>query len=134
MERKAYPSDLKAEEWALLKAYIPEPLKGGRPSEHSRREIVNGILYVLRTGCGWEYLPHDLPPWKTVYDYFRQWKRAGVWEKANAALTRQSRLAQKREATPSLAIIDTQSVQTTEKGGSKALTTTRKSKGGSVTF
>lgn len=134
MERKAYPSDLKDEEWAILKTHIPEPLEGGRPSEHSRREIVNGILYVLRTGCGWEYLPHDLPPWKTVYDYFRQWKQAGVWEKANAALTRQSRLAQKREATPSLAIIDTQSVQTTEKGGSKVLTTTRKSKGGSVTF
>jgi putative transposase len=117
MERRAYPSDLNDKEWAVLKAYIPEPMQGGRPSEHSRREIVNAILYVLRTGCGWEYLPHDLPPWKTVYDYFRQWKRAGVWEKANAALTCQSRIAQGRETTPSLAIIDSQSVQTTEKGG-----------------
>ena len=134
MERKAYPSDLNDTEWEVLKTYIPEPLQGGRPSEHSRREIVNGILYVLRTGCGWEYLPHDLPPWKTVYDYFRQWKQAGVWEKANVALTRQSRAAQKREESPSLAIIDTQSVQTTEKGGSKALTTTRKSKGGNAIF
>lgn len=134
MERKAYPSDLKDKEWEVLKSYIPEPLGGGRPSEHSRREIVNGILYVLRTGCGWEYLPHDLPPWKTVYDYFRQWQQAGVWEKANAALTSRSRVAQKRDATPSLAIIDSQSVQTTEKGGSKALTTTRKSKGGNAIF
>lgn len=117
MERKAYPSDLSDREWDVLKAYVPEPLPGGRPSEHSRREIVNGILYVLRTGCGWEYLPHDLPPCKTVYDYFRQWKRSGVWEKANAALTSQSRIEQGREASPSLAIIDTQSVQTTEKGG-----------------
>ncbi len=117
MERKAYRSDLNDGEWQVLEGFIPQPLQGGRPSEHSRREIVNGILYVLRTGCGWAYLPHDFPPWKTVYDYFRQWKRAGVWEKANASLTRQSRLAQGREATPSLAIIDSQSVQTTEKGG-----------------
>jgi len=117
MERKVYPSDLSDKEWEILKSYVPEPLQGGRPSEHSRREIVNGILYVLRTGCGWAYLPHDFPPWKTVYDYFRQWKRAGVWEKANASLTQRSRLAQGREATPSLAIVDSQSVQTTEKGG-----------------
>lgn len=134
MERKTYPSDLKDREWEILKTYIPESLQGGRPSEHSRREIVNGILYVLRTGCGWEYLPHDLPPWKTVYDYFRQWQQAGVWEKANAALTGRSRVAQGREETPSLAIIDTQSAQTTEKGGSKALTTTRKSKGENAIF
>jgi putative transposase len=117
MERKAYQSDVTDDEWQVLSGYIPQPMLGGRPSEHSRREIVNGILYVLRSGCGWAYLPHDLPPWKTVYDYFRQWKRAGVWEHANAALTRQSRVAQGREATPSLAIIDSQSVQTTEKGG-----------------
>lgn len=117
MERKAYQSDLTDGEWQLLKGYIPQPLLGGRTPKHSRREIVNGILYVLRTGCGWAYLPHDFPPWKTVYDYFRLWKKAGVWERANAALTGQSRILQGREATPSLAIIDSQSVQTTEKGG-----------------
>jgi transposase len=117
MERTAYPSDLTDEQWAIIEPFIPAPLPGGRSVTHERREIVNAILYVLRTGCGWEYLPHDLPPWKTVYDYFRQWRRAGIWEKANAALVQQARLAVGREASPSLGIIDTQSAQTTEKGG-----------------
>ena len=65
MTRKTYPSDLRDTEWAVIEAYIPQPLPGGRPAEYERREIVNGILYGLRTGCGWEYLPHDFPPWKT---------------------------------------------------------------------
>ena len=117
MERKPYPSDLTDAQWAMLAPYIPTPLSGGRPPEHARREIVNAILYVLRTGCGWAYLPHDFPNWKTVYDYFRQWRDSGVWEQANALLTQRSRGAQGREATPSLGIIDTQSAQTTEKGG-----------------
>ena len=117
MSRKVYRSDLNEEEWRVLEPYIPKELAGGRPTEYSGREIVNGIIYVLRTGCGWEYLPHDFPPWKTVYYYFRQWKRAGVWEAANAALTTQSRVQEGRESSPSLAIIDSQSAQTTEKGG-----------------
>ena len=79
--------------------------------------IVNGILYVLRTGCGWEYLPHDLPPWKTVYDYFRQWSQSGVWEAVNGTLTQTDRQRVGREPDPSAIILDTQSVKTTEKGG-----------------
>ena len=117
MKRTAYRSDLSDAQWEILQPYIPAPLPGGRPPDYSRREIVNGILYVLRTGCGWEYLPHDFPPWNTVCYYFRAWKRAGIWEEANAALTRQSRQQMGREASPSLGIIDTQSAQTTEKGG-----------------
>ena len=117
MERKAYPSDVSDGEWTRMEAYIPRPLSGGRPAEHSRREIVNALRYVLRTGCGWEYLPHDFPPAKTVYDYFRQWSKSGVWEKANAALREQVRQRSGREQAPSLAVIDSQSVKTTEKGG-----------------
>ena len=117
MTRQAYPSDLSDAEWEILQPYIPEPLLGGRPVTYSRREIVNAILYVLRTGCGWEYLPHDLPHWKSVNAYFNEWKRTGLWEAANAALTRESRRREGREDSPSLAIIDTQSVATTEKGG-----------------
>jgi transposase len=117
MARKRYPSDLSDAQWAILKAYIPEPLVGGRPADHDRREIVNAILYVLRTGCGWNYVPHDFPPAKTVYDYFRQWRESGVWEQANAALREAARQRAGRKATPSGAVIDSQSVKTTEKGG-----------------
>ena len=117
MERKTYPSDLTDKQWELLKPHIPAPKAGGRPASHDRREIVNGILYVLRTGCGWEYLPHDLPPWKTVYDYFRQWSQSGVWEAVNGALTQTDRQRVGREPDPSAIILDTQSVKTTEKGG-----------------
>jgi transposase len=117
MGRQAYPTDLTDEEWAVLEVYIPNPLSGGRPAVHSRREIVNAIRYVLRTRCGWEYVPHDFPPGKTVYDYFRQWSKSGVWQRANAGLRDQVRANDERERSPSAAIIDSQSVKTTEKGG-----------------
>ncbi len=122
MTRKAYPSDVSDAEWALLEPYIPAALRGGRPARHDRREIVNAIRYVLRTGCAWEYLPHDFPPAKTVFDYFNRWSKSGVWEQANAGLREQVRRRTPspngpREASPSRAIIDSQSVKTTEKGG-----------------
>jgi len=117
MDRQSYPSDISDAEWDVLKDYVPQPLAGGRPAQHSRREIVNAIRYVERTGCGWDYLPHDFPPTKTVYDYFRQWRKARVWERANAALRQAVRQQSGREAAPSAAIIDSQSVKTTEKGG-----------------
>jgi len=117
MERPHYRSDVTEAEWAILKEYIPAPLPGGRPASNNRREIVNAIFYVLRTGCGWEYLPHDFPKWKTVYDYFRQWRQAGIGEQANTALRERLRQQEGRETSPSLAIIDSQSAQITEKGG-----------------
>lgn len=125
-QRQAYPSDVTDAEWEILSAFIPEPASGGRPAQYSRREIVNGIFYILRTGCGWAYLPHDLPPWKTVYYYFRQWRKAGIWEQANFELSELSRIHEGRAMSPSLGIVDTQSVQTTEKGGLGDSTITRK--------
>jgi transposase len=95
--RRAYPSDVTDAEWAILEPLIPAVRPGGRPLEIERREIVNGILYVLRSGCPWRMLPHDLPNWSTVYLYFREWKRAGIWEQVNAALRRDLRVCLGRD-------------------------------------
>ena len=88
LERMPYPSDVTDEEWEILEPLIPGAKPDGRPQEIERREILNAILYVLRSGCPWRLLPHDLPRWFTAYWYFRQWKRAGIWEQVNAALRR----------------------------------------------
>ncbi len=126
MERKAYPSDVSDREWELLEPLIPAPKGGGRPAKHSRREIVNAIRYVLRTGCAWRALPHDFPAYTTVYDYFRLWRDNGVWEKVNTALRERLRIKLGREAQPSAAIIDSQSVKTTEKGANVVWMAARK--------
>jgi putative transposase len=128
MPRKAYPTDLNDKEWAVIEPYMPKPKTGGRPAEHNRREIINAIAYVLRSGCAWRLMPHDLPPWSTVYDYFRQWRIDGTWERINTALREKLRTTIGREAEPSAAIIDSQTVKTTEKGGRVATTQARKSR------
>jgi putative transposase len=128
MSRRAYPTDLTDQEWAVLEPIVPQPKSGGRPAEHSRREIINGITYVLRSGCAWRLMPHDLPPWPTVYGYFRQWRIDGTWEHINAVLREKLRISLGREAEPSAAIIDSQTVKTTEKGGRAAMTPARKSR------
>ena len=114
--RKHYASDLKDREWALLSPFIPAVKSGGRPSLYTRREIVNAILYVLRTGCSWRMLPHDFPPWDTVYGYFNRWRKVGVWEQAHQQLYGQMRTAIGRDSQASAAVADSQSVKTTEKG------------------
>lgn len=110
--RKPYPSDLTDEQWEFLAPHIPQASPNATMEVIPRREIVNGILYVLRTGCAWRQMPHDLPEGKTVYHYFRQWKLTGVWEEAMNSLRGQARQAKQREKEPSAAIIDSQSIKT----------------------
>ena len=116
-ERKPYPSDLSGAEWAILEPLIPPARPGGHPRTVNMREIMNAIFYLARTGCQWRQLPHDLPPWRTVHDYYRRWRLTGDWERINRLLRERSRLRAGRKATPSAAVIDSQSAKTTEKGG-----------------
>lgn len=118
--RKWYPSDLTDVEWAILEPLVPAVKRGGRPARWNRREIVNGVLYIVRTSSQWRAMPHDLPPWQTVYCYFRQWRNAGIWEQIHTALREQTRRHLGREGTPSAAILDSQSVKTSQKGGRAA--------------
>ena len=114
--RQAYPTDLNDTEYRRLEQLLPTPSKMGRPREHSYREILDAIFYIVRSGCAWRLLPHDFPSWKTVYTYFRRWRKDGTWERLNTALREAVREKQGRHTRPSAAILDSQSVKTVEGG------------------
>lgn len=121
MKRKRYPSDLTDAQWKRIEPLIPPAKPGGRDRAHSMRDIVDALFYLLRSGCSWRMLPHDLPPWQTVYTYFQQWRDDDTLEGIHTSLREQVRTEAGRETQPSAAIIDSQSVKTTEKGGSVAM-------------
>jgi transposase len=131
--RQPYPSDLSNDQWAQVERFIPAPKPGGRPAKYERREVVNALLYIDRTGCQWRALPHDFPPWDSVYWYFRNWKKDGTFDRLHDQLRGDLRRAEGHDRQPSAAILDSQSVKTTEKGGRRGTTAVRGSRAASGT-
>ena len=117
LQRKKYSTDLSDEEWARIERLVPSPLPGGRPAKYERREILNAIFYLLRSGCSWRDLPHDFPPHKSVNGYYNKWRDEGLFERINEVLRKEVRQQLGRNEEPSASSIDTQSVKTSEKGG-----------------
>src|SRR4029450_836506 len=115
--RRPCDTDLTDPEWEHLKRLVPVVKPGGRPPKHKRREILNGIFYAVRSGSAWKLLPHDLPPWRTIYHYFWLWRRDGTWQKIHARIRASVRQPAGRHPEPSGAVIDSQSVRTSEQGG-----------------
>jgi len=120
MERKPYPSDLSDAQWKLIEPLIPPEQWGGRTREVNMREVLNGMMYLTRTGCQWRAIPHDLPNKSTIRHYYDRYRRDGTWEKVHDTLREKVRVSAGKEPTPSAAVIDSQSVKTTEKRGSAA--------------
>jgi putative transposase len=117
MDGRNYSSDLTDEQWQLIRPLLPPPSRVGRPRRVCRRQVVDAILYVNRTGCQWRQLPHDFPKWRTVYDLFWHWQLWGLWQEIHDQLREQLCRAEGRQAKPSAAVLDSQSVRTTEVGG-----------------
>jgi putative transposase len=129
--RKPYETDLTDEEWTILEPILKRALYGektktrGHPRHYPLREIVNAILYLLKTGCQWRQLPHDLPPWKTVYYHFRRWEKRGVLAQIRDVLVKKARAQAGKDAPKHLAV-DSQSVPSTAKGGHAGMTGARR--------
>jgi len=127
-----YPSDLTDKQWTRLEPLLNEPRAGrhagGRPRTYEQRRVLDAMLYVVKTGCPWRQLPSNFPPWKTVYEHFRAWRDSGVWERVGKTLREQGRQAKGRNATSSVAIIDSQSARTALKGGGAVTTRARRSR------
>lgn len=118
--RANYPDDLTDDAWQLMQPFIQQQQSGkGRRAKYGQRAMLNAIFYLLRTGCSWRHLPHDFPPWQTVYTQFRTWKLADFFVKLNHYLRQQLRQKLQRPRSPSAAIVDSQSVKLTDRGGVK---------------
>jgi transposase len=130
---QSYPTDLTEAQWEIIGPLLPPPKARGSPRRVNLRAVVDGILFLNRSGCQWRLLPRDFPPWQTVYGYFRRFRQAGTWERVHTKLREEVRLEAGRKRTPSAAIIDSQSVKTTEKGGSADMMLAKRSPVGNAT-
>jgi putative transposase len=115
--RKHYPSDLTDAQWECLEPFLPATPRTGRPREVSLRDILDGYWYLLRAGCSWRMIPHDLPPWPTIYSQIRRWKQAGIWQKIHDTVREEVRIDEGRPTEPSAAALDSQSVKTADHAG-----------------
>ena len=117
MERKPYPTDLTDEQWKFVEPLLPGAKPGGRPRKTDLREVLNALFYLVRSSCQWRMIPHEFPPWKTCYNYYRAWIDNGTWDEIAATLRVDVRVLAGRDEQPRVAAIDSQSVKTTEQGG-----------------
>lgn len=124
--RKAYPSDLTDKQWRHIEPLIPAAKPGGRPRTTDMREMLNAVIYVVKSGCDWRMIPHDFPDWHIVYHYFTEWKKDGTWKNIHDALRGKVRKKVGKKEQPTAGIIDSQSVKTAEKGGFVAMTLVKK--------
>lgn len=124
-----YTSDLKEEEWEKISHFFDRTDPRGKKAKYDVRSVVNGILYVAKTGCQWRLLPKDFPPWWIVYKRFERWNKRGVWESILQYINKKARVKQGRNALPSYGIIDSQSVKTTSHNEDRGIDGGKKNKG-----